>query len=206
MKVSMMPDQIGNSLEILSIVSGAGSRVAFDAHGCFSLQDLLRIDERVLDVAWLEDPFSSNDKVWSTLNRQSTPLPRLAVGEDSHATKRLRELGSLSCVFALNLEVERLGISRALEILEIMRVIGKPCFLHGRLPVTSGHMALAYSDVVAQLEVHIPFAEERLISGRWLRPGVNDPRHLITSWMAEVGACISPACTIREIWRIDWRN
>lgn len=189
--------------ELLSLDIGA-NMIALDAHGRLSIDHLKRLARLAPDFAWLEDPFASSDaQAWACLVCMDLRgLPPMVVGEDAGSRERVMQVSAFPAVHALNLEVERLGITNAVRTIKFLRSVGRPCHLHGRMPVVSCHLAMAFPDVVRWVEEHLAFTVERLATVR--RPESIVGTQAIVQWCVEhKGIGVEPSehmdCVIQHV-------
>ena len=178
--------------------------IALDAHGGLSVAQVKRIYHLAPGLCWLEDPFSSeDDHKWTRAGVEGNKrLPRLIVGEDVDSPERLEELAAYPAVHAVNLEVERLGVTRAILVIRSLKAQGRVCHLHGRALVPSSHLAIAYPDVARWVEIHLAFALERLATVR-RGDSAFDPREIVRYCLEREGLGVEPRgdmdCFVPEI-------
>jgi L-alanine-DL-glutamate epimerase-like enolase superfamily enzyme len=138
--------------------------IALDAHGRLNVSEVKRIHKLAPGLSWLEDPFpSKDDDKWTIASAQySNQFPPLVVGEYIDSVERLEEMAAFPTTHAVNLEVERLGLTKSVLLIRSLKAKGRTCYLHGRALIPSSHLAIAYPDVVQWVENHLAFALERL--------------------------------------------
>ncbi|MFP5274549.1 enolase C-terminal domain-like protein [Coleofasciculus sp.] len=183
--------------EIMSL-NIALNYIALDAHGSLELPDLEKIFDLAPNLAWLEDPFpSDNDFIWNKIGALSNrQFPPLVVGEDISSIDGLNKFSALSVVQAVNIEVERLGITRSVLVLENLKAQKRRCHLHGRSIVLSSHLSIAYPEVVFWVEVHLAFALERLITIHYPKSDL-DPRNIVCYCLEQMGIGVKPTIELK---------
>jgi L-alanine-DL-glutamate epimerase-like enolase superfamily enzyme len=174
------------------------SYIALDAHSGLELSDLEKIYNLSPNLAWLEDPFpSDNFSLWNKVEFLSNRrLPPLVVGEDLSSIEDLNKFSSLSVVQSLNLEAERLGITRSVIVIENLKAQNHTCHLHGRSVVLSSHLSVAYPEVVSWVEIHLAFALERLVTIHYPESEL-DPRNIACYCLEQNGIGVKPTVGLK---------
>lgn len=173
--------------------------IALDAHGRLSIAQAKAIYEIAPSLSWLEDPFPSWDrKTWLLAGDKNSKFPRLVLGEDINSWERLATLALMPGVYAINLEVERLGITGSILLMKSLNNHDSICHLHGRALIPSSHLAVAYPDVVRRVEIHLAFAIERLATID--RPSsISDPRDIVYNCLQQQGIGVKPVTNVPSI-------
>lgn len=176
----------------------AWNYIALDAHGGLALSDLDKIYNLSPNLAWLEDPFpSDNDFVWNKVESLSNrELPPLVVGEDISSIENINKFSSFFVVRAVNLEVERLGITRSVLVIKNLKTKNRICHLHGRSIILSSHLSIAYPEVVSWVEIHLAFSMERLATIHGFESEL-DPRNIVRYCLEQKGIGIKPTMRLK---------
>jgi L-alanine-DL-glutamate epimerase-like enolase superfamily enzyme len=178
-------DPLADLAAQMSSIASAGvawRSIALDAHCRLDLARVRRLHQLAPDLAWLEDPFAT-DTAWD-----ASDFPRIVTGEDLCSPQELVRLSRLPGVYAVNLEVGRLGITRACATIAALL---RPCLLHGRAAPVSMHLAAAFPEAVHAIENHIVYAPERLATVCF-EDAEFDPRRLWPRVIAEPGCTTAP--------------
>lgn len=175
--------------------------VALDAHGGLDLAQAECIHRHAPRLAWLEDPFPSEDHPGWT----ASGLPPLVVGERFHSADALLRMAMLPAVYSANFEVERLGITRACEVIGKLHGHGRVCLLHGRAMILSSHLAVAFPETVRAVENHLVYAPERLAT---VCPEESefDPRRIASVTLTRAGCGAEPAESAELVAREEVLN
>jgi L-alanine-DL-glutamate epimerase-like enolase superfamily enzyme len=176
--------------------------IALDAHATLSLVDVRRVQERAPTLAWLEDPFALDcPAAWDEADAYADgDLPRIVAGEQAARVGDLVRLAARRSVAAAHIEVERLGLTRALEAIAFLRSMRRKCLLHGRMLLPATHLAAAYPDTVSWVECNLVFAAERLATIRDAGLG-RDPRCVARECLDRVGGGSEPGeeCVLQNV-------
>lgn len=128
-----------------------------------------------LEAAWLEDPCPIDE--FEARQAASAPV-RIVIGETCTDMQHLRRLALVPNV-RVQLEVERLGFTNTVRMLEWLAARSLRCLLHGRMPLICKVLASRYPEVVEGAEVHLAWTCERLCSlAVFEESGMNGPRFL----------------------------
>jgi L-alanine-DL-glutamate epimerase-like enolase superfamily enzyme len=169
--------------EQLAIIRDGGlapGTVALDAHGGLSLDDIRRVPDLRTSVAWLEDPFPvARGQWWAALDRGAgtDPPPFIVAGENMTSERALLRLARRSAVARIHIEVERVGFTRSLFLLDRLQEQGRSCLLHGRMPIPCVHLGIIFRQAVDGVEWNLAFACERVAS--LAQAGEGDARALV---------------------------
>ena len=178
-----------SALRALDIGWGA---IALDAHTCLTPGDVEFVSRHAAGIAWLEDPFpASAERHWRALDMQvNAETPAIVAGETLESEDALLTLSKRRSVGAIRIEVERVGFTRSVRILEALGSIGKTCLLHGRLLAVAAHLARMFPDVVRGVECNLAFAGERLAT--LPREAGSDPRDVVAACLLRAGLGSEP--------------
>jgi L-alanine-DL-glutamate epimerase-like enolase superfamily enzyme len=187
-------NSIDDQLHALKAVVGDWNKIALDGHGNLSVEDVLRIAQSAGEIAWLEDPFGPATHQWNDLetrvliNREKVPW--IITGE-TMAIDEISAFLERHHVFGLNLEVERIGLTDTVILIRQLARTGQLCCLHGRALILAAQLAMAFSEVVKWIEVHLVFATERLGS---MNAAVRftDSRDIAYHCLSNIGLGIQP--------------
>jgi L-alanine-DL-glutamate epimerase-like enolase superfamily enzyme len=184
---------IDEQLLAISRLGVPWTSIALDAHGRLTVEETRTIQDFAPELAWLEDPFpSADDENWNrAVAETSGRIPRLVVGEDVFSVERIEDLAILPVVHAVNLEVERLGITRSIHLFHGLMARSQTCHLHGRALVPSSHLALAFPSIVRWVECHLAFGFERLATIEGAEPSA-DPRAIVNYCLNQKGIGVKP--------------
>lgn len=176
LKVDLLPEMPRAYSDALRTVAGAG-RVAFDAQRRFG-----NVPEAAaaatLEPAWLEDPCPADS--FDLEQAAATPYP-VMVGEHCASAEQLRRW-ALGRNVVVHLEVERLGMSAAVQMLRWLGEHGLSCRMHGRMPLVAAVLASWYRNVVVAVEMHLAWVSERLSTlDAFQRSGLAPMRFLMES-------------------------
>jgi len=139
---------------VLRAADAAGGPVAIDALATWDATTTRRfachIDRSA--IRWLEDPLPTHSSAEDYVDLSAERLP-IGIGEHLYGTRQAASMLGLVHPAALTFDVVGLGgITAATKVLQLVKEVKIPVYLHGRAFAPAIHLAAAFPDQVAAVE------------------------------------------------------